>query len=515
MAARKPTIDPVAATHAANPAAAPARASGVSPPAPGASEATKPARKGAAALAETVTSDRAVGASGGSRATEDEALVGARLAHFQVERLLGKGGMGEVYLATDLALDRPVALKFLPRAIAEDERLRERFYREARAQARVQHPNVGHIYFIGEQDGQIFFAMEFIDGESFQDKLDREGKLSPGEAVEYCRMAALGLAEAHRHGFIHRDVKPSNLMVDRHGTVKVLDFGIAKQTSGDAAPPALTHEGGGGLIGTPLTMSPEQAKGEAVDFRSDIYALGATLHYLIAGTPPFVGDTAMGIVAKHLAEPRPQLNPSRRRRSQLDELCDRMMAKKPADRFASYEELIAAMERASPSRHRPAGFWVRSFALGIDTLIAALAAALLVLPLALLGFERGNTIFGACFAVYCIVGQARWGRTLGKLALELEVCRAGDGKKISASQAALRFLSQWGIVYVAAGLMVASRWIMGEAHIVTKVLGLVVAGALLFPLGAGAYMAWTNPAKRTFWDRVSGTEVRYARPRER
>jgi uncharacterized RDD family membrane protein YckC/predicted Ser/Thr protein kinase len=505
MPARKPTIDPVGATEAAQATTAtpvkPAAGTRV-PPA-----VTPAAAGGIAAVGQTVTAEPAIRA---NAAADDEPLIGARLAHFQVERLLGKGGMGEVYLATDLALDRPVALKFLPRAIAEDEGLRERFYREARAQARVQHPNIGHIYFIGEQDAQIFFAMEYIDGESLQEKLDRDGKLAPGEAVEYCRMAALGLAEAHRHGFIHRDVKPSNLMVDRHGTVKVLDFGIAKQTAGDALPPSLTREGAGGLIGTPLTMSPEQAKGEAVDFRADIYSLGVTLHHLVAGAPPFEGDTAMGIVAKHLAEPRPQFYPRRRQRSRLDELCDRMMAKDPDERFDSYDALIAAMERASPTRHRPAGFWVRSFAFALDVLIVALATAILALPLVFLGFESANPVFAACFAVYCIVGHGRWGRTLGKLALEIDVCRSDGVGKPSMAQAALRFLGQWGLTYAAIGAYYASAWIMGEAHILTKVLDVTTIASVLLVFGVGALTGWTRAGKRTFWDHLSKTEVRYA-----
>ena len=299
--------------------------------------------------------DRTATDAGRNRPPEPEGddLTGARLAHFRVDRLLGKGGMGAVYLATDLALDRPVALKFLPREIARDPALKERFYREARAQARIAHPNVCHIYFIGEQDEQLFFAMEYIDGESLQDRLDREGSLEPAAAVEYCRMAALGLREAHRHGFTHRDIKPSNVMIDRHGTVKVVDFGIVKKAPEDGDS-AITSEGGG-LIGTPLYMAPEQAKGEAVDLRADMYALGATLHHLISGQPPFRGDTPLSVVSRHLGEPRPRLDMRggrRRARAALDELCDRMMAKRPGDRFASYDDLLDAFERVSPDRAR-------------------------------------------------------------------------------------------------------------------------------------------------------------------
>ena len=129
-------------------------------------------------------------------ATDPNSLVGTDLAHFHIEALLGKGGMGEVYKATDTALDRPVAIKVLPPAIAEDNTLRSRFFREARAQARLHHPNVCHIYYIGEQGDRLFFAMEYIDGESLAARLQRQGKLAPDEAVELCRMSALGIALA-------------------------------------------------------------------------------------------------------------------------------------------------------------------------------------------------------------------------------------------------------------------------------------------------------------------------------
>ncbi len=151
--------------------------------------------------------------------------------------------MGAVYLATDHALDRSVALKVIGVNGAADPGLRERFLREARAQARLNHPNVCHIYYVGEQDGELYFAMEYIEGESLQQLLDREGKLAPERAIEYCRQAALGLREAERHGFTHRDIKPSNLMLDRNGVVKVVDFGLVKRATESGAID-VTQQGG-------------------------------------------------------------------------------------------------------------------------------------------------------------------------------------------------------------------------------------------------------------------------------
>jgi eukaryotic-like serine/threonine-protein kinase len=261
-------------------------------------------------------------------------LEGAYFAHFRIERRIGRGGMGEVYLATDIALDRSVALKVLGREISDDITARDRFVREARAQARINHPNICHIYFIGEQFGRLFFAMELVEGENLQQRIDRMGRLPHREAVELARMAAAGLAEAQKYGFTHRDVKPSNLLLDKHGVLKVADFGLVD------SPRAELEDA---IVGTPRYMAPEQSRGEPVDFRADMYALGVTLHHLVAGTPPFGGRTVSELVAQHLDEARPRFADGS---AVLETLCDRLMAKRPADRFASYAELLASLEHA-------------------------------------------------------------------------------------------------------------------------------------------------------------------------
>jgi len=406
--------------------------------------------------------------------------------------------MGDVYLATDVALDRPVALKFLAPRIARDPDLRARFLREARAQARIQHPNVCHIYYIGEQDGQLFFAMEYIEGETLQTRLDQGGKLPAGEALEVCRMAALGLREASRHGFTHRDVKPSNLMVDRHGVVKVLDFGIVKQDHEErAGDVGLTAEKGI-LLGTPLYMAPEQAKGEKIDLRADVYALGATLHHLVAGKPPFEADTTLGVVAKHLSEPRPRLAPRRRRGpSAIDLLCDRMMAKRPEDRFAAYDDLIAALERLSPRITRPAGVVVRGCALAIDFA----AISLLTIP-----FERFVSFAVPWLPIiavaYSIVAHGRWGRTLGKAMLEIEVVPANRAGRIGMALAARRFLLQWGMTYVFGGAGLVLELTLGYWGAIGYLLAALPPP--VFGLFAGA-----TEGKRAWWDVHAGTQVRY------
>jgi eukaryotic-like serine/threonine-protein kinase len=268
-----------------------------------------------------------------SAAPSGDDLTGAYFAHFRIERRIGQGGMGEVYLATDVALDRSVALKVLAKGISDDTTARDRFVREARSQARINHPNICHIYFIGEQFGRLFFAMELVEGENLQQRIDRMGRLPYREAVDLARMAAAGLAEAQKHGFTHRDVKPSNLLLDKHGVLKVADFGLVDTAARDTDSDAV-------IVGTPRYMAPEQSRGEPVDFRADMYALGVTLHYLVAGVPPFAGSTVADLLAQHLGEARPRLADAA---ELLEALCDRLMAKRPADRFTSYEELLASL----------------------------------------------------------------------------------------------------------------------------------------------------------------------------
>ncbi|HUH03870.1 MAG TPA: protein kinase [Kofleriaceae bacterium] len=436
----------------------------------------------------------------------DNDLTGRTLAHFRLDALIGRGGMGEVYRATDTALDRVVAIKVLPRAVGADERLRARFFREARAQARLQHAHVCHIYYIGDEDGLLFFAMEHIDGESVQAMLERRGTLPVPEALELCRMAALALREAHTHGFTHRDVKPSNLMIDRRGVVKVVDFGLVTEarervTGGLGVSTTQTA-----IVGTPLYMAPEQGRGDAVDFRADVYALGATLHHLVSGKPPFGGETPREVVTKHETEARPSIQVKKRRSgpAPIDALCDRMMAKDPAARFGSYEDLIGTIERISPEHTRPAGFWVRAFALTIDLLLVRVA----LLPLDFLGAGWMGAVFGVALPAYVLLGHGFFGRTLGKAALEIEVVPADSDGRLGVRAAAVRFLIQWGPLYLLFGGTTLIEE-LGGAQVVTQVLAVIamVVGALLYPL-EGALSSMT-PAKRTIWDRLANTRVRY------
>jgi uncharacterized RDD family membrane protein YckC len=439
--------------------------------------------------------------------TDKSRLQDRRLAHFQLVKPIGEGGMGEVWLATDLALDRPVAIKLLSWELSSDGALRERFYREARAQARIMHPNIGHIYYIGEEDGQLFFAMELIEGESLAERQRRLGKLPADEALALCRQAALGLREAHRHGFTHRDVKPSNLMLDRHGAIKLVDFGLVKQQrEGNVA---LTLETGGGVMGTPLYMAPEQARGDVVDFRTDIYALGATLHHLVTGAPPFTGKTPMQVVSRHLSEQRPQLDEALRKQNRaLDRLLDRMMAKDPAQRFASYDDLLAAIDQAAPALTRPAGVFVRGAALMLDF---AFVMGCVFLPLSPLIHHPWTEIcFAVAWLLYATVAVSRFGTTVGKRLMEIEVVREARPGWPSWGEAAVRFLAAWGIYCLGfIGMTALPDQIKAYAPPVRATIVMGTFFLMQLPILVGAIAAAFRADRRAYWDRLAGTRVRY------
>jgi hypothetical protein len=458
----------------------------------------------ATASPEAALDVTATAGGGAVRGREHALEAGDLLAHFRIDRRLGAGGMGEVWLATDLALDRPVAIKVLPASVAGDASRRERLFREARAQARIQHPNVCHIYYVGEERGLVFFAMEYVAGESLAERIAR-GPVPAEEAVEIVRMAALGLREAHRHGFTHRDVKPSNLMVDAHGLVKVVDFGLVTRGEFEAerdgrAALTVTETA---LVGTPLYMAPEQARGESVDFRADIYALGATLHHLVAGRPPFEGQTAADLISQHADRPRPMLTATSRRLGPLDQVLARMMAKTPVDRHPSYDGLVHDLEAISPTRTRPAGLFARGSAAAIDALILLLGAALIHEAVDV--FDYGLVFLAVC-AAYTILCIARWGVTPGRALFDIEVVDVATGRPPSMRRTARRWLVQWAPFAV--GVAVAAI----DDESVTEQAGTAIAAlGSLYGAGALGYAALRDAAKRPPWDRSAGTQVRYRR----
>jgi serine/threonine protein kinase/tetratricopeptide (TPR) repeat protein len=280
-----------------------------------------------------------------------EPALPSRIGRYHVRRLLGRGGMGVVYLAHDPELDRPVALKVPKLASPGAE---ERFLREARAAAAVTHPNLCPVFDVGRADGELYLAMAFIPGPTLTALLRQEGPLPPARAAALAAGIAAGMAEAHRHGIIHRDLKPGNVLLNRHGEPVVTDFGLARRgpgadSTGDPDEtgffdPRLTRDGA--VMGTPAYMSPEQAKGQVdqVGPASDIYALGAILFELLTGRQPFHADSAAALVGKIEREPAPP--PSQVRPGlpvKLDAICLKALAKKPAERVASMEAFAAAL----------------------------------------------------------------------------------------------------------------------------------------------------------------------------
>jgi len=264
---------------------------------------------------------------------------------YQMVRQLARGGMAEVYLARDLLLDRPVALKVLFPEFSSDRSFVERFRREARAAANLNHPNIVSIFDWGEEDGTYFIVMEFVDGLTLRDVIRRQGALDATKAAEIAAEIASALHFAHLNGVVHRDVKPGNVMITER-QVKVTDFGIAR--AGDPAE-SLTQTGA--VMGTATYFSPEQAQGQGVDPRSDVYSLGVVLYEMVAGRPPFVGDSPVSIAYQHVREtPTPLREHDPDVAPAFEAIVSKAMAKNRADRYNTAEELRADLLRFTQGR---------------------------------------------------------------------------------------------------------------------------------------------------------------------
>ncbi len=272
---------------------------------------------------------------------ELEGLRAALSDRYAIERELGRGGMATVYLARDLRHDRPVALKLLHPDLAATLGP-ERFHREIKLAARLQHPHILTVHDSGDNDGRLWFTMPYVEGESLRERLRREKQLPVHDALRIAREAATALDYAHRHDVIHRDIKPENLLLTMDGQVLVADFGIARALG--EADTEITKTGM--TVGTPAYMSPEQASGERmVDARTDIYALGSVLYEMLAGEPPFTGPTAQLIIARKFTEtPRPLRSVRETLPAATDSVVSRALARAPADRFASAAEFARALE---------------------------------------------------------------------------------------------------------------------------------------------------------------------------
>ncbi|MEP7324653.1 MAG: protein kinase [Gemmatimonadota bacterium] len=271
--------------------------------------------------------------------TEADIVREALSADFEILEELGRGGMAIVYRARDRQLDRDVAIKVLPFSLAFDAEFVERFMREARTSAQLEHPNIIPIFRVGKAGRVTFFVMKYLRGQSLSHLLVQRGKLTPPEIRRLLIESGSALGYAARRGVVHRDIKPDNIMFDEHGVCMVADFGIAKAV---ASGQKLT--GTGMSIGTPHYMSPEQARAQNTDGRSDIYSLGVLAYQCLIGSVPYDGDDSFSIGYKHIMEPlpEPQLDTPDERR--LFEVIKKMLAKDPAERFQTCDELVAGLE---------------------------------------------------------------------------------------------------------------------------------------------------------------------------
>jgi serine/threonine-protein kinase len=319
---------------------------------------------------------------------------------YSIVRELGRGGMGIVFLARDVALERPVAIKLLPPALAINADHRARFVREARAAARLSHPNIVPIHSVEEHAELAFFVMGFIDGETLSARVGRSGPLNVTDAIRLTQEVAWALAHAHGHTVIHRDVKPDNILLEHDtGRAIVTDFGIARVDGGPSA------SNPGAIIGTPRYMSPEQANGEAVDGRGDLYSLGAVAYFATTGRAPIDGDSAAAILARKLlvtptplAEVRGDVPP------RFAAAVDRCLARDPAERWPSAEELVVAIRSAGGGTQiaAPVRAFVREAdhvgsevanALGASTISTILAILASVMP------RPSGDLFGMSFVI--------------------------------------------------------------------------------------------------------------------
>jgi len=349
-------------------------------------------------------------------------LTGRTLGGYHILRRIGVGGMGQVYLARQLSLKRDVALKLLRNDLVNNPTALKRFEAEAHAVAKLNHPNIVQVYEFGESDGLRFMALEYVDGRNLREHLVRKGPPELNVVLSVMRQVATALLKAHDQGIVHRDIKPENILVTRKVEVKVTDFGLSRFYTGAEAV-HLTQSGV--TLGTPLYLSPEQAQGHALDHRSDIYSFGVTCYHLLAGEPPFRGNTAVEVALKHVTDhPRPLAGLRPDLPADLCEMVHKMMAKRPDDRYASARDLLRDVAKVKEGLSLGL---TQMGGIGAATLPGAAAAP------ALFGSSQGGAAVAGSGGVLALsasaVGPAappvRWGRWLLATAAVAAACAGG------------------------------------------------------------------------------------------
>ena len=327
-------------------------------------------------------------------ATEGGSMIGRTIGHYKITQHLASGGMGEVYVALDTRSERKAVLKLLPARFTSDPERIKRFRNEARALVALNHPNILTTYEIGEEDSTYYIASELVEGETLRQRLDRH-RLELKEAIDVTIQVASALASAHEAGIIHRDIKPENIMLRRDGYVKVLDFGIAKLAEQElpseiepeeALGLVATHVGS--IFGTVRYMSPEQARGEPVDHRTDIWSLGVVLYEMVTGYAPFAGDTPKDVISAALtSEPAPIARHGTKVPFEFREIISRALQKDREERYGGMHEMLEALrilhrklEFSAELEHAP--FWLRWIREPVALLLILLVTILAVtLPL--------------------------------------------------------------------------------------------------------------------------------------
>ncbi len=318
------------------------------------SEEVEAARKAAAASGETITGTLVargvitLAQAGRIKRQIEEARHGQQLPGYQILAKLGAGAMATVFKARQVSLDRMVAIKVLPRQLSENPDYVARFYKEGKAAAKLNHPNIVQAIDVGEAGGYHYFVMEYVEGHTLWDELQNGKKFTEKKAVEVVLQVAQALHHAHGQGFIHRDIKPKNIMMTPAGAVKLADMGLARAVADVEAAQAEA----GKAFGTPYYISPEQIRGELdIDFRADIYSLGATLYHMVTGQLPFDGPTPAAVMHKHLKEPLvPPDHVNTALSTGIGEVVEVMMAKDRNQRYASTSNLLVDLEAIAAGR---------------------------------------------------------------------------------------------------------------------------------------------------------------------
>jgi len=435
------------------------------------------------------------------RTAEPQLPAGAMLAHYRIEEPIGQGAMGTVYRAHDEGLDRTVAVKVLRPAVSGMTVRVDRFFQEARAAARVSHPNLTHVHYVGGDGSYRFFAMEYVRGRSLDEVVAADGVPDLETALDLLVQAAAGLAAAHEAGIVHRDVKPSNVLVRDDGTVKITDFGLSKSIDADVR---ISHDDS--VIGTPIYMSPEQCRSRDVDARTDVYCLGLTAWALLVGHAPYPGPSLGDVLHDQINTPLPSLTAERPDLPvALGRVLQAMCAKDPADRPASMREVIRRLEGCRPRAIHPAPIVARAVAVALDLVAAFVALGAVAFAIRRVGGgELGEglelVIFSFLFLGFTVFAEVRHGLTLGKWFLDLRV-RAADGTEASRRAQWLRGLLRFPGAFVwASGLPMLLPFVGTVA---------TIAGGAAVVAGLGCFYAAKG---RTLSDVLTKTRVTYDMP---